>query len=162
MMQHHETPIPVQHWEGYELARDDTHAYVWVYMGFNIRLLAISLGPDGAWGYDYAWCYPRDRQAVTAAVAAWDADTQDEPSGWHKRVGGALRHAPRRDEAPDYNQPRCEHGRYAADACTYGDCADPDHVPPQLRAALDVMGRRGPVTELTAPRPSDRPEGPRP
>lgn len=124
-MQHHDSPILIPHWEGYELARDDTHKYVWIWQGFNIRLIAISLGPDGAWGYDWGWCYPRDPEVVREAVAQWDADTQDEPTGWHKRpTYDKVRQAPRREEAADYNRPRCVHGCYLHEGCRTVNCPD--------------------------------------
>ena len=81
---YHPESITDEHWQGEELAADGTHRYVWIWQGFNIRLIAVPL-EDGEWGYDHGWCYPRDPAAVRAAVAAWNPDTQDEPTGWHKR-----------------------------------------------------------------------------
>lgn len=124
MFVHHDTPVYVPHWEGEELARDDTHSYVWIWQGYNIRLIAVPHGPDGEWGYDLAWCFPRDPQVVRAAVAAWDGDTQDEPSGWHKRPTREIRQAPRREEAPHYNRPRCVHGCYVDEGCRTVNCED--------------------------------------
>ncbi|MFF8029818.1 hypothetical protein ACFZDJ_54310 [Streptomyces sp. NPDC007896] len=54
--------------------------------------------PD--FGYDFAWCYPKDPELVEQTVREWDADTQDEPTGWHKRSTREIRQAPRRDEQP--------------------------------------------------------------
>ncbi|MYR58326.1 hypothetical protein GTY54_19505 [Streptomyces sp. SID625] len=123
-MQHHTAPILDEHWQGYELARDDTHRYVWIWMGSNIRLIALSLSDD-AFGYDHGWCYLRDPELVAQAVAAWDPATQDEPAGWHKRPTWPTRRAPRRDENPDYNRARCEHGEYFLDSgCRVLNCRD--------------------------------------
>ncbi|GAA2946377.1 MULTISPECIES: hypothetical protein [Streptomyces] len=123
-MQLHPTPILDPHWEGYELAADDAHRYVWIWQGFNIRLLAIPKGNDGNWSYDHGWCYPRDPQQVTAAVAAWDPDTQDEPTGWHKRPTHPVRWAPLRHEDPECNRARCVHGPYLAEGCRTINCPD--------------------------------------
>ena len=122
---HHPAPIVDEHWQGEELARDDTHRYVWIWQGFNIRLLAISLGPDGEWGYDWAWCYPRDPAIVREAVDEWHPDIEDEPSGWHKRpTYNKVRRAPLRDQASAYNRPRCVHGCYVHDGCRTINCPD--------------------------------------
>ncbi|WP_228976708.1 hypothetical protein [Streptomyces sp. DH12] len=120
-MRHHPRPLLDLHWQGYELAADATHRFIWIWHGFNIRLLAVPVQGDGS-GYDHGWCYPRDPDAVADAVAAWDADTQDEPMGWHKRPTRPPRRAPRRDEQPEYNAPRCAHGPYLADGCRTINC----------------------------------------
>ena len=123
-MIHHPAPVLNERWEGYELARDDHHAFVWIWQGFNIRLIAVPFGPDGDWGYDFAWCFPRDPQLVERAVADWDADTQDEPAGWHKRPTHEIRRAPRRDDDPAYNRERCQHGCYLDEGCRTVNCPD--------------------------------------
>ncbi|GGZ23778.1 hypothetical protein GCM10010387_16260 [Streptomyces inusitatus] len=107
------------HWQGYVLGEDATHRYLWIWMGSNIRVICVPTGETG--GYDHAWCYPRDPAAVEAAVEKWDPETQDEPTGWHKRPTSPRR-APRRDEEPEYNRPRCEHGCYIADGCRTLNC----------------------------------------
>ncbi|MFI2434721.1 hypothetical protein [Streptomyces sp. NPDC018693] len=123
-MQHHETPILDEHWQGFELARDHEFRYVWIWLGSNIRLIALWIdGPN--WGYAHGWCYPRDAELVARAVAGWDSDIQDEPAGWHKRPTGDPRRAPRRDEDPHYNRARCEHGSYFLDdGCRVINCRD--------------------------------------
>lgn len=123
-MQHHPQPILDEHWQGYELAADDTHRYVWIWHGYNIRLIAVPLDVNEAMGYDHGWCFPRDPDLVKAAVAAWNADTQDEPTGWHKRATHPVRRAPLRDQEPDYNRARCVHGPYIADGCRTVNCPD--------------------------------------
>ena len=124
MSVHHAEPIIDEHWQGEELAADDTHRYLWIWQGFNIRLIAVPHGEAGQWGYDFAWCFPRDPETVRAAVAAWNLDTQDEPAGWHKRPTADIRRAPRRDEEPDCNRPRCLHGCYIDDGCRTVGCPD--------------------------------------
>lgn len=124
MKQMHDQPIYDPHWEGDELAADDTHRYVWLWQGYNIRLVAISKGEDGASAYDHGWCYPRDVEAVTQAMADWDPYTQDEPAGWHKRPTYPARRAPRREEDPHYNRDRCLHGCYLDDGCRTVNCPD--------------------------------------
>lgn len=119
---HHPEPIWDDRWEGWELAADDTCRYLWLWHGYNIRLLA--LPSDGGFGYDHGWCYPLDPKVVTAAVAAWDPDTQDEPVGWHKRPTPSARRAPHRDREPDYNRPRCQHGCYLHEGCRTIGCPD--------------------------------------
>lgn len=114
-VRHHSEPLLDEHWQGEELADDDTHRYLWLWQGFNIRLIAVP--HDDGLGYDHGWCYPRDPAVVQAAVAAWNPDTQDEPTGWHKRPTWPVRQAPRRDEEPDHNRPRCVHGCYLHDGC---------------------------------------------
>ncbi|MFD5788636.1 hypothetical protein ACFWH1_18685 [Streptomyces sp. NPDC127037] len=121
-MKLHEPPILDAHWEGYELAADTTHRYLWIWMGSNIRLIALPHGEDGY--YEHGWCYPRDPELVAEHVAAWDPDTQDEPAGWHKRPTYPVRRAPRRDEEPQYNRDRCVHGCYVEDGCRTINCPD--------------------------------------
>jgi len=110
-------PAPAwdDHWQGELLATDDTHRYLWFWHGYNIRVIAVP--HDEPTGYDHGWCYPRDPAAVRAAIAAWDPDAQDEPLGWHTRPTRPVRRAPYRDEQPDYNRPRCEHGCYLHAGC---------------------------------------------
>ncbi|MFZ3595109.1 hypothetical protein [Streptomyces sp. BH104] len=115
-----------EHWEGYEIQRDAAHRVLWIWHGSNIRVIALPNGPDSAWGYEFAWCYPRDPQKVEAAIQAWDMATQDEPDGWHKRPTAAVRQAPRRDELPDHNRLRCRHGSYVHDGCRTINCPDTD------------------------------------
>lgn len=120
---HHPEPILDEHWQGEELAADDTHRYLWIWQGYNIRLIAVPR-QGGEWGYDHGWCFPRDPDVVREAVAEWDPDTEDEPSGWHKRPTSPVRRAPRRDEYPHYNRPRCIHGCYLHDGCRTINCPD--------------------------------------
>jgi hypothetical protein len=127
-VQHHPQPILDKHWEGYELAVDDTHRYVWIWQGFNIRLIAVPKDDPESLGYDHAWCYPRDPEAVQEAVAEWHPDIEDEPAGWHKRPTASVRRAPRRDEAPSYNRPRCVHGCYLHDGCRTINCPDQERT----------------------------------
>jgi hypothetical protein len=121
-MRHHPEPIFDSHWEGEELATDDTYRYIWLWQGFNIRLIAVPVDDANSWGYDHGWCYPRDPSVVRASVAAWDSDVQDEPMGWHKRPTGHPRRAPRRDDDPHYNRPRCVHGCYIDEGCRTINC----------------------------------------
>jgi hypothetical protein len=121
---HHPAPIIDEHWQGEELAADDTHRYLWIWQGFNIRLIAVPKDDPECLGYDHGWCYPRDPSVVRDAVAEWDPDIEDEPSGWHKRPTVPVRRAPRRDEAPSYNRPRCVHGCYVHDGCRTINCPD--------------------------------------
>lgn len=121
---HHPDPAWDGHWEGYELAADATHRYLWLWHGYNIRLIAVPLDESDSLGYDHGWCFPRDPDAVRAAVAAWNPDTQDEPAGWHKRPTWPPRRAPRRDEEPEANQPRCVHGCYVHQGCRTVNCPD--------------------------------------
>ncbi|MFF5422700.1 hypothetical protein ACWCQE_27695 [Streptomyces sp. NPDC002409] len=124
-MRHHPIPLLDLHWEGYELADDDTHRYLWLWHRYNIRLIAVPKDDPEAMGYDHAWCYPRDPDLVAASVAAWDSDTQDEPTGWHKRPTDPPRRAPRREENPEGNRPRCHHGSLLTEPCRTAVCHDP-------------------------------------
>lgn len=38
---HHPQPIWDEHWQGEELAADATDRYLWLWQGFNIRLIAV-------------------------------------------------------------------------------------------------------------------------
>lgn len=111
-----------EHWQGYVLGEDDSHRYLWIEQGYNLRMIGVPHGERAF--YDYAWCFPRDPRVVEAAAAAWDPATQDEPTGWHKRPTWPARRAPRRDEQPDYNRPRCEHGCYLHKGCRTVNCRD--------------------------------------
>lgn len=123
-MKLHEPPILDLHWEGYELAADGTHRFLWIYSGFNIRLIAVPKDDPESMGYDHGWCYPRDPELITAAVAAWDPDTQDEPDGWHKRPTNPPRRAPRPGEDGVENRRRCHHGSYLDEPCRTVVCHD--------------------------------------
>lgn len=120
----HNPPRYDAHWQGTELAADATHRYLWLWYGFNIRLIAVPKNDTGAWGYDHGWCYPRDPEAVARAVAAWDPDTQDEPAGWHKRPTSPVRRAPHRDPEDPYNRDRCVHGCYLDESCRTVNCEE--------------------------------------
>lgn len=120
-MIHHPEPIYDRVWQGTELAADATHRYLWLWQGYNTRLIALPLGEAGGWGYSFGWCYPRDPDLIVKAVRAWDPETEDEPMGWHKRACG-LRRAPRREEKPEYNLPRCVHGDYVETGCRTFNC----------------------------------------
>ncbi|MFE4796177.1 hypothetical protein ACFRFL_13935 [Streptomyces sp. NPDC056708] len=122
-MKLNQPPILDTHWEGFELAADDAHRYVWIWQGFNIRLIALPKSDD-QWGYEHGWCYPRDPELVAACVAAWEPDTQDEPVGWHKRPTSPTRRAPHRDKDPQYNRARCAHGCYLEEGCRTVNCPE--------------------------------------
>lgn len=115
-MKLHPTPVHDPHWEGTEIAACDLWRYVWLWYGFNLRLIVIPQGEITAaqYGYAWAWCYPRDPDVIRRSVADWNPDTQDEPLLWHKRPT-TRRLAPHRDPADPYNRPRCEHGGYMDD-----------------------------------------------
>lgn len=102
-------------WRALEVGQDATHRWLLLDYMYNLRLVAVP--PGEMTGPDYAWCYPHDMAAVLAALADYDPDTQDEPMGWHKRPGPAIRQAPRRAERPQYNRPRCRHGAYLHEQC---------------------------------------------
>jgi hypothetical protein len=110
-----ESPEWDEQWQGEILARHDGWKYVWLWYGWNIRLMVLWDGEPCAqtWGTPYAWCYERSDgpEPVREALRAWDPDTQDEPLGYKKRAAGA-RVAPSRDPRDPYNRPRCEHGAY--------------------------------------------------
>lgn len=69
---------------------------------------------------------------VTPATPGWSPkpsppgpDTQDEPLGWHKRATWPVRQASRRNDNPQYNRARCEHGSYFLDdGCRVLNCRD--------------------------------------
>lgn len=113
-----------EHWQGYVLGGDDSHRYLWLWHGYNIRLIAVPHGPDRMTSYDHGWCYPRDPAAVEAAYATWDPETQDEPTGWHKRATRPARRAPSRERDPAHNRPRCVHGCYHDQGCRTINCPD--------------------------------------
>jgi hypothetical protein len=115
-------PVWDTEWVGQLLSEDATYRWLLLSYGFNLRLIAVPHGERN--GPDYAWCYPRDEPAVLDALAAFDPDTQDEPLGWHKRPGSAVRKAPRREENPEYNRPRCQHGSYLTETCKDPFCPD--------------------------------------
>jgi hypothetical protein len=111
-------PVWHEQWQGEIAARCDGWDFVWLWYGFNIRLVTIWGGPPTptTWGVPYAWCYERSDgpDAVRAALRAWDPATQDEPPGYKKRAA-EYRRAPRRDPHDPLNRERCEHGSYMAD-----------------------------------------------
>lgn len=117
-------PAPVwdDDWAGLVLAEDATHRWILLSFGYNMRLITVPHRERNGW--DYGWCYPRDTAAVLAALESYDPDTQNEPMGWHKRPGAAVRQAPRWEKDPEYNRPRCQHGAYLAETCRDRFCPD--------------------------------------
>lgn len=111
-----------EHWEAYEVTSDDTHHFLWMWHGYNIRVIGVPKDVEQAMGYDWAWCYPRDPQLVVERLRAWDLSTQDEPVGWHKRPTARVRLAPQRDRDLEYNRPRCVHGCYIDEGCRTINC----------------------------------------
>ncbi|MEK8141771.1 hypothetical protein NKH18_01380 [Streptomyces sp. M10(2022)] len=99
---------------------------MWIWQGFNIRLLAIPHGEDGRHGYDHGWCYPRDPQLVAASVATWDPTTQDEPTGWHKRPTHPARQAPHREKDPSTTGPAAPTARTSTKGATPSTAPTPD------------------------------------
>jgi hypothetical protein len=95
--------------QSFTIAEDDVWFYDSMWMGFNHRLvLTPKAHPWGGW--EYGWCF-RSALVLTAAMAVWEPEFQDEPVGWHKRpMPHKVRRAPRRDERPEVNRRRCEHG----------------------------------------------------
>lgn len=112
------------HWEAYEVTSDDTHRFLWMWHGFNIRVIGVPKDPAQAMGYDWGWCYPRDPEVVCQWLRVWDPLTQDEPMGWHKRPSALVRRAPNRGADPEYNRPRCVHGCYIEAGCRTIGCPD--------------------------------------
>lgn len=113
------------HWEGTVVGHDPLHTYLWLWYGYNIRVIAVS-AQDGlkASGWDYAWCFPRDPRLVMFHLRHWNSWTQDEPQGWRKRpTNNLIRRAPFHDPADLLNTPRCEHGSYLGDECRLPVCA---------------------------------------
>lgn len=99
------------------LAEDEEFYYECWPQGFNDRLVVVEKN-DPYRGYEFGWCFEkRDGLMVKAALLIWDPETQDEPQLWHKRPGMNVRRAPRRDEDPQYNRPRCIHGSYMDEPC---------------------------------------------
>jgi hypothetical protein len=121
-------PVPV--WDetaaGLAVAEDATHRWILLSTFYNLRLITVPHGEHHSW--DYGWCYPQDTAAVLAALADYDPDTQDEPMGWHKRPGVAVRRAPRWQEQPEYNRPRCQHGAYLDEQCRDQFCPDMERI----------------------------------
>lgn len=107
----YDEPVPNDR-EGFTLAEDDEHFYDLVPMVFNHRLVMTPKADTRLWFY--GWCYDT-ALAATAAMKVWTPETQNEPLGWKKRPGRFLRTAPRTDEEPQHNRPRCIHGRYPDD-----------------------------------------------
>lgn len=94
---------------GWVVAETATHRWMLRRMVVNVRLVCMPLLPVGS-GDLYGWCYHNETTALRACLL-FDPDVHDEPVGWHKRSNG-LRRAPRREEQPEYNRPRCQHGTY--------------------------------------------------
>lgn len=111
-----------EYWEAYEVTSDDTHRFLWMWHGFNIRVIGVPKDEAQAMGYDWGWCYPRDPGLVVEHLRAWDPSTQDEPIGWYKRPTAMVRRAPLRDHDPEYNRPRCVHGCYIDEGCRTIGC----------------------------------------
>lgn len=107
-------------WQGLVVAHDAGCRWIAVRMLFNHRLVGV-LDGETYGGAAYGWCY-RNLAALITSAAVFNPDTQDEPIGWHKRAGAAVRRAPNRDQDPDHNRPRCVHGSYLdARRCEHAD-----------------------------------------
>lgn len=71
--------------EAYTVAETATHWVDIVPMLFTYRVV---LTPKSSpMTYDVGWCY-ETFLAAAAAVAVWDRETEPEPIGYIKRVGG--------------------------------------------------------------------------
>jgi hypothetical protein len=110
------------HWEAYEVTADATHRFLWMWHGFNIRVIGVPKDEAQAMGYDWSWCYPRDPELVVESLRWWIPEMHDEPPGWHKRPTSLVRRAPERFRDPQYNRPRCEHGCYVDEGCRTIGC----------------------------------------
>ncbi|MCM1964895.1 hypothetical protein [Streptomyces sp. G1] len=77
-----------------------------------LTTFALTGTPDGdrLHGYRWRWCFKTELELLCSA-GVFDPDTMDEPPGYLKRKGEE-RQAPRRDALPEYNRPKCVHGRY--------------------------------------------------
>ena len=125
-----ETPVWDDQWQGEEVAVHNGSRYLWLWYGYNIRLLVLPARDTpvtaSTYGSMYAWCYERKGgpDGVLAALAAWDPDTQDEPPGWKKRAAD-VRTAPHRNPDDPVNVPRCDHnGDMLAGTCRLTVCHD--------------------------------------
>lgn len=98
--------------ESMTIAEDDKYFYDAVPMVFNWRL--VMTPKDNTWMWEFGWCYDTPT-ALATSMLLWTPETQNEPLGWKKRPTGDVRTAPRADEDPEYNRPRCVHGHYLAD-----------------------------------------------
>lgn len=110
------------HWEAYEVTSDASHRFLWMWHGFNIRVIGVPKAEDQAMGYDWAWCYPKDPELVVEFLRDWAPQVQDEPLGWHKRPTGIVRRAPDRHWDRQYNRSRCVHGCYIHEGCRTINC----------------------------------------
>lgn len=134
-------------WEAWIVAEDDE----WFYMitrGVRNQLVMTSKVPDAPgvpiYGWSYGWMFSSFPAAV-AAVSNWDPATQDEPADWVRRQTHftRTRKAPRREEDPDYNRPRCRHGSYMDEPCRidpmYCATSDESGVPEWEAAGRPAM-----------------------
>jgi len=112
-------------WQGLVIAHESRSRWIAVRMLFNHRLICVPDSRDPFRAETHGWCY-RSMAALTVSATLFEPDTQDEPLGWHKRAGGDIRRAPRRDQDPEHNRPRCVHGSYlGADFCEHaGVCPE--------------------------------------
>lgn len=95
------------------IAEDDEYYYDAIPMLYNWRL--VMTPKDNQLSWDYGWCFAGPIE-LRLAMLAWDPETQNEPLGWKKRPTGIrTRTAPRADEDPSTNRPRCVHGHYPDD-----------------------------------------------
>lgn len=54
-----------------------------LHMMFNVRVVDSHV--NDVFSYDRYWCYPKEATVIAlAAVAAWDAAADTEPTGWVK------------------------------------------------------------------------------
>lgn len=112
-----DTPGTDPLWQGLIIAREADCRWIAVRMLANHRLVCV-YDDDTSGCASYGWCY-RGMAALVASAAVFEPETQDEPTGWHKRAGADIRRAPRRETDPDHNRPRCVHGSYLhTAACT--------------------------------------------
>lgn len=131
-------------WQSWIIAEDDE----WLYMiTRNVHAQLVMTGKgfgSTAGGWSYGWMFNGFAAAV-AAVSNWDPAAQDEPAGWVRRQTHftRTRKAPRREEAPDYNRPRCRHGSYMDEPCRidpmYCATSDESGVPEWEAAGRPAM-----------------------
>jgi hypothetical protein len=99
-------------WRQPLMAEEAGTRWVAVQMAYNVRLIGYDTERVGLFEgiASFGWCF-KTRVDLEVACSVWDPVTQDEPMGWHKRVGEP-RGAPERNKDPEYNRVRCIHGQY--------------------------------------------------
>jgi len=102
--------------EGLTVAEDDLFFYdILMPPLWGVTLVMTPKGQRLFWSYGWKF---EDFHRLKTSMEKWQPQTQNEPLGWVRRMGNAVRVAPYAEAEPWYNRLRCVHGGYQDELCS--------------------------------------------